>query len=304
MRGAAAGRRVGLLTVLVGLLAAVAVASRLPLSSHGGAGASSALRGTASALVLVAPAGGVVLLLLIASALRGALRRGSPEDEFVAQQPAVAAWKALPMLALLVTFALAAVVVIEALAGAQIHSRSKLTPATATRPAAPGGAAGGPAPKPAGGADVELPIGALVAGAGLIVLVLASAAGLGLRARWPRADAGAARERILEAEIDAAIADLVSGSSARRAVIGAYVRMERALAGRALAHRASEAPREYLARARAALGTAGESAGRLTELFEEAKFSPHEIGEPMRREAIAALTALRAELDANLDGER
>ena len=145
-----------------------------------------------------------------------------------------------------------------------------------------------PCPRPVrpAGPPCELSTGALVAAIGLLVLLLAVAAVVGLRARGPRRDADTTRTGAVQAEIDEAIAELVSGPGARAAVIGAYVRMERALAARALAHQASEAPREYLARAQAALAGGGQSAGRLTELFEEAKFSPHEIGEPLRQEAL------------------
>ncbi len=293
MGAAAIGRRVGVLIVLSGLLAVVAVASRLPLSSHAdGSGAAGDLRVTLSVLVVLVAVAAVVLLVLLASLFRGARRRRSPDEVLVARQPPIPAWKALPFLPLVVAVTLAAFVVVEALGGAQIHPQSIVRPATARRTAAAPAAALGRA----GGSGLELSTGVVVAGAALIVLLCATAAGVVLRDRASRRSTVSARDGTLETEIDEAIADLVSGSSARRAVIGAYVRMERALAGRALAHRASEAPREYLARTRAALGAAGESAGRLTELFEEARFSPHEIGEPMRQEAIDALAALRAEL--------
>ncbi len=292
MGAAAIGRRVGVLTMLTGLLAVVAVASRRPLSSHAGASeAAGDLRGTLSALVVLVAVAAVVLLVVLASLFGGLLRRRSPDADLVARQPPLPAWKALPVLALVVAFALAAVVVIGALGRDQVH-QSIVLPRTVRS------TAGAPVVlhRPVGGSGLVLPTGAMVAGAALVLLLLASAVVVGLRSRGSRRSAVAARDGLLETEIDEAIADLVSGSSARRAVIGAYARMQRALAERALAHRASEAPREYLARARAALGAAGGSAGRLTDLFEEAKFSPHEIGEPMRREAIDALAAVRAEL--------
>jgi hypothetical protein len=283
-----------LLAVLTGLLAVVAVASRLPLSSHAvGSGAAGAVRGTVSVLALVAAVAGVVLLVVIASFFRGVLRRRSPDDDLVAHQPPIPAWKALPWLPLLVAFALAAVVMIEALGGTQIHPRAILGAGSA-RTSAVAGLVG----RPAGESGLQLPTGALVAAAGLVGLLLAMAVAVGLRASRSRGEADVARGGPVEAVLDEAIAELVSGPGARRAVIGAYVRMERALAARALAHRASEAPREYLARARAAIDGAGESAARLTELFEEAKFSPHEISEPMRQEALAALRDLRRELGA------
>jgi hypothetical protein len=74
--------------------------------------------------------------------------------------------------------------------------------------------------------------------------------------------------------------------------------MEAALAQVDLGRRASEAPREYLARFEAGLGGGRGPAERLTTLFERARFSPHAIEEPLRADALAALSALRAELEA------
>ena len=65
-----------------------------------------------------------------------------------------------------------------------------------------------------------------------------------------------------------------------------------------LGRRASEAPREYLARFEAGLGGGRGPAERLTTLFERARFSPHAIDERLRADALDALSALRAELEA------
>jgi hypothetical protein len=81
-------------------------------------------------------------------------------------------------------------------------------------------------------------------------------------------------------------------------VLAAYARMEAALATVGLARRPSDAPREYLTRLEAALGGGRVPAARLTELFERARFSPHPVGEDLRRDAIGALESLRAELEA------
>jgi hypothetical protein len=60
----------------------------------------------------------------------------------------------------------------------------------------------------------------------------------------------------------------------------------------------SEAPLEYLSRVLLEL-TASEHAVRtLTELFEHAKFSDHEVAPEMKEEAIDALAALRDDLRA------
>jgi hypothetical protein len=102
----------------------------------------------------------------------------------------------------------------------------------------------------------------------------------------------------LIAALDDSLDDLRNEPDPRLAVIAAYARMERALAFEGLARRKAEAPREYLARTLPALGAGAGSVARLTALFEEAKFSPHDVDAGMKDEAIDALEALRDELRA------
>lgn len=104
----------------------------------------------------------------------------------------------------------------------------------------------------------------------------------------------------LAALIDDTLDDLRAEPDPRRAVIAAYARMERALAGYGLPRRAFEAPLEYLDRVAGDLHGRLPSARRLvfelTHLFERAKFSPHAIAQEMKDDAIATLSALRDEL--------
>jgi hypothetical protein len=90
--------------------------------------------------------------------------------------------------------------------------------------------------------------------------------------------------------------DLRSERDARRAVIAAYARAERVLAAQNLPRRPSETPMEYLGRVLANLRVQPDAVLELTGLFERAKFSPHEVDEAMRADAIAALVAVRDEL--------
>ena len=90
--------------------------------------------------------------------------------------------------------------------------------------------------------------------------------------------------------------DLVREPDPRKAVIGAYARMERTLAARGFPREESEAPDEYLARILAVVGASGHSVRRLTRLFERARFSEHEIDSGMKEDAIDSLSGLRAEL--------
>ena len=100
----------------------------------------------------------------------------------------------------------------------------------------------------------------------------------------------------LAASIGDAIDDLEAEPDARRAVIAAYARMEAVLARNGLRRRPSETPVEYLRRILLGLTARGDSVSRLTALFEQAKFSRHEIDATMKHDAIQALRDIRADL--------
>jgi hypothetical protein len=100
----------------------------------------------------------------------------------------------------------------------------------------------------------------------------------------------------LVAEMTDAIDDLEAEPDARRAVIAAYARMEGVLARHGLRRRPSETPLEYLRRILLGLTARADAVTRLTNLFEQAKFSLHEIDATMKREAIGALKEIRDDL--------
>jgi Domain of unknown function (DUF4129) len=135
---------------------------------------------------------------------------------------------------------------------------------------------------------------------GSISLVVIAA--LGFWALQHRRQRAAARHAIPAAEFVAAvertIADLRAEPDPRLAVIAAYAQMEQALGLAGLPRDLSEAPREYLGRVLPQVGGGADSVGRLTSLFERAKFSPHAIDETMKDEAISALESLRDDLQA------
>ena len=107
-----------------------------------------------------------------------------------------------------------------------------------------------------------------------------------------------APRRELHRQVEISIAEIERESDPRRAVIHAYAGMEKTLARHKLGRRSFEAPGEYLHRAFAALRLSRRPGERLTELFEQARFSTHTIGLEMKRESIAALIELRSELEA------
>ncbi|MFN2490405.1 MAG: DUF4129 domain-containing protein [Actinomycetota bacterium] len=119
---------------------------------------------------------------------------------------------------------------------------------------------------------------------------------------WPaRREEDEARpepHELLLTEIDAGMDDLSTIEDPRAAVIAAYARMETLLARAGIARRPSDTPIELLARVLRAHRAAESSITRLTELFERARFSSHEIDEPMRRSAVAALGDIRDEIGA------
>lgn len=136
---------------------------------------------------------------------------------------------------------------------------------------------------------------AIISGGVLLAVVSA-------RRLVPLPPPGERGERVLAAQMGDVLDDMIDGLRAepdpRRAVIAAYARVEQSLGFHGLVRRASEAPLEYLTRALRHVAASSASIYRLTELFERAMFSTHEIDERMKHEAIDALIAVRDELRA------
>jgi hypothetical protein len=96
-------------------------------------------------------------------------------------------------------------------------------------------------------------------------------------------------QAIAEASLDALSAE----TDPRRAVIAAYARVQALLAGEGLPRNPSETEPEYLTRVLRHFGAAAAPAGRLTELFQAARYGSAPVDERMRAEAIEAASALR-----------
>jgi membrane protease YdiL (CAAX protease family) len=100
----------------------------------------------------------------------------------------------------------------------------------------------------------------------------------------------------LAAAVSDAIEDLENEPDARRAVIAAYARMERALGRHGHARHPAETPFEYLGRILGELDVRPPAVEELTQLFERAKFSTHPIDDVMKQRAISALLSVREDL--------
>lgn len=127
-----------------------------------------------------------------------------------------------------------------------------------------------------------------------VIAALAAAAVLRRRGSAPTEEAAVDPvAQDVAVTIGDAIEDLEREPDARRAVIAAYARMEGVLARHGLQRQPSETPLEYLRRALLGLTTSGGAVERLTALFERAKFSPHDIDEGMKADAIESLREIR-----------
>lgn len=140
----------------------------------------------------------------------------------------------------------------------------------------------------ASGTGTRLAVAAASVG-GIVIVSLACL--LLLRRRRPPSDQLVALDNPLDAAVDESLDDLRSESDVRRAVIGCYARMERALLRAGYGRHPAEAPLEYLRRALSSIAPI--PGARLTELFEVAAFSVEPMGDREKVRAIEALETLR-----------
>jgi hypothetical protein len=171
----------------------------------------------------------------------------------------------------------------------------------AQRPSAPGTLTNGRARDAAQNKQPEfqwlpaLIVGSLifgVAGAGAIAVVLKRQRG----ADWDRE---AELMHALDEVLGDTLEDLRAERDPRKAVIGAYARMEKLFAAHQVPREEAETPQQYVERVLALLQVSSFAVRRLTELYERARFSPHTVDAGMKDDAIAALEGLRAELNAD-----
>jgi hypothetical protein len=264
----------------LGLLVLAAIGSR----QEGWRGRGGSLRGVPHEVIDSAYTLLVLAALAAAVALAFALRRGWPKFAFL---PRPSSWQSVVfviLFALLLAYLLATTEVGR-------HLAELLGNAAGGAQQSNGGR--GQQPDAAGGQDPAFQwwLASLVA-------VVALGGYVWYRRHHapphPREELAERLELVLTETLD----DLESERDPRRAVIRAYARMETVLAAHGLPRNPAEAPLEYLARVLRELHVGAEAAHALTELFERAKFSQHEIDVAMKEEAIAALSTVRDDLKA------
>lgn len=287
--------------VLVALTAAVAVASRT--SGHGAGSVVGSGSGTAHALGAVVLALGVIVCvavtgLLVAVLWPSALRRkrGSQDDLYAPYRPDMTRWEKALILGLLTlvfggAFGVIAVIYTH-------HGGPQ--PVTLGQGAAPG-FTGSPAPsrsapKPRATGGSSRLGGALIAGIALAIVAGLSVLLLSRRRRPPADAADRMRDQVAHT-LEWSLEDLRREPDPRRAVIAAYARMERMFAAQGMGRRAFETPLEYLGRVLGQVHANGAAVGRLTGLFQRAKFSPHPVGSEERAQAVDTLGAIRDDLE-------
>jgi hypothetical protein len=270
--------------VVVALVAVVAIASGG--STPGGTGAtrppSEALYDTIFTLMLIAVGIGGVLLVY-----------GLAQRKAIAAEVATGKYRRTGILAYLAFFGIFTAVSYWRL----IEWDGPSPPEDETAPAFPGQVPNLPTLPDRAETSYEpsvswiplLVVGGLVVGA-VIAYVVAER-----RTRRARGSQLALAERLAEV-LDDTLDDLRAEADPRRAVIAAYSRLERVLAANGTPRLASETADEYLPRVLHDLEIDPVAVGRLTELYQVAKFSPHAVGPAMKDDAIGALVLVRDEL--------
>jgi hypothetical protein len=302
-------RRFGLLLGLVVtvLLALVVLASNASVPR--GAAPSVAHSGAPS------QAGGALLaifvaLLVVSAALAGVLvyslggsRRGKkdPDDAEWVHEPPPAGWLE-KVLGILVPMALLAGLVVALVYAARTgHPQATQTTRTPiTAPPSTSAPASAPVAPGGGPGDLWLIVGAAAGGAVIIAAAIAFLLVPRLRRPAPTiADEAQTRQRaVVTHAVSLSLEDLRRERDPRRAIVAAYARMEAAFTAAGLARPLQETATEYMRRILAGERAPAVPLFELTQLFQEAKFSQHELTASHRASALEALTVIREAIAA------
>ena len=284
------------LGVLV-LVFLVALGSSRSLVHIGGAETPSRVRLVAGSAIILLIA---VVVALATSYVAWKLLRAFFEEAGPGERQST--WRRLLAQLAVITIAAVAALVYVLLHGAQRGGRTPLSERSLPRVTSPATGRDGRTASAQTAADLA----PWVIGGALILIALLLIVLLVLRRRRHGDSEGEPldeeidlRRRELRETVESSLEEIEGEVDPRRAVIRAYAGMENTLAQHGLGRRRFEAPLEYLIRAFAGIHVSKSAAERLTRLFEQARFSEHQIGPEMKREAIASLTEVRNELRAD-----
>ncbi|MER7004604.1 DUF4129 domain-containing protein [Dactylosporangium sp. NPDC000555] len=113
----------------------------------------------------------------------------------------------------------------------------------------------------------------------------------------PKPMAGADAGEEVMAAVEAGLVDLSdTDADPRRAVIACWVRLERAAAAAGTPRLAGDSPTELVTRLLAAHQVSRPTLEGFAEVYREARYATHPVGERSRQDAIDALRQIRAEL--------
>ncbi|MQA27184.1 MAG: DUF4129 domain-containing protein [Micromonosporaceae bacterium] len=125
--------------------------------------------------------------------------------------------------------------------------------------------------------------------------------------RLPERDAAEARKEQVRAAVQASLDELAADwPDPRSAVIGCWLRLEKAAAVAGTRCEAADTPADLVARMLAEQQVSRPALDRLAAAYRQARYAPHEIGEELRDQAREALRRVHAELSGarRHDGER
>lgn len=166
-----------------------------------------------------------------------------------------------------------------------------IPPGNGDRP--PGGLTNPNVLLPTGAVAPTVPLGIII-----LLVVLGVLVGLNLvrHRRAPSSSAATGARREAAAEVAKAVHTLEAGGDARSAILRCYQDMCEVLGRHGVPDTDHFTPREFRARASPLLRLREASLGRLTGLFEVARYSHHSLGEGERDEALGCLRDIRGEL--------
>lgn len=312
-----AGARQAILSRYSALLLGVAVVALLAIAAVGsGASVLDGAPVTNPGLLGAAhSAGGAMVaafaaLLVVSTALAGVIlhalmpsRRSkkAPDDfEWVVQRPAISRLEQALTIALIVLLLAATIGVVALVARGTQHGAQTAAVAPGNTSVAAGSASGATSPAAMralgeeGGPWLQLGLAAGAALVGAVALTFfalqrlrkrkSGQEGLGLSLR---------RRKAATEAVTLSLEDLRRERDPRRAIVAAYARMERVFARAGLPRSPHETPTEYLRRVLSGASAPPAAVSDLTELFQEAKFSRHELTGEQRDDALRSLLQIR-----------